>query len=124
MVVALAASAPAAGAARASTPPPPGFIESPPATPHGRDFKQLKASSVRTYRLLLSWIRVERPAPRSDGTHSYYDSVFVNTGRRGVRIMPLLDGSPRWAASRSTYPPTTSTGKLAFRRFAAAAAKR
>jgi len=128
--LALAAAALALGPARAEAAAPPrGFMGVTAWDPvSDTQFKQLGASNVRLYRMLILWKQVEPRPPRADGTHvydwSYYDGVFTRAARRGIRIMPLLHGSPSWAASRPTLQPTSTSAKAAFDAFAKAAAKR
>ena len=87
-----------------------------------RDFAKLAGSNVRLYRMDVLWNKVEPRPPRSDGTHvyewRYYDRMFRTAARHGVRILPVLQGSPRWAASRPQIQPRTTVGKAAFAAFA------
>ena len=93
-----------------------------------RDFAKLAGSNVRLYRMDVLWNQVEPRPPRSDGTHvyewRYYDRMFRTAARHGVRILPILQGSPRWAASRPQIQPRTTVGKAAFAAFAREAGKR
>ena len=110
-------------AATAATPPP-GFFGvtawDPVSNP---EFDKLRGARARTYRLLLRWNDVK---PKRTGTYrwGHYDRVFENAAKRGIRIMPVLHDTPRWAAPRATYRPTSAAGKRAFNDFAYQAAKR
>lgn len=51
--------------------------------------------------------------------------MFRRAAVRGVRLMPLLHGAPRWSgAPGPTYQPTTASRKRAFEDFAHAAVRR
>src|SRR5918997_696588 len=77
---------------------------------------RLAGSKARVYRVLILWQQVERGAPQGDCTvrctqyydWEYYDQMFRRAAVRGVRLMPLLHGAPRWSgAPGPTYQPTT-----------------
>jgi len=126
VAIAVAALAPAAAGAAA---PPRGFMGV-TAWDELSDtqFRQLAGANVRLYRMDVLWNRVEPRPPRADGTHvydwRYYDAMFARAARRGVRILPIVHGSPRWAASRPRYQPSSSVAKQSFDAFAREAAKR
>jgi len=93
-----------------------------------RDFARLRDANVRLFRMDLVWRRVEPREPGADGMHhynwDYYDGEFRRAARRGVRILPLVHGSPRWVSRRARWQPTTEVHKAAFDAFATAAARR
>jgi hypothetical protein len=86
------------------------------------DFASLGRARIGTLRTLLVWREVE-PTP---GRRNWaaFDSVVENAALNGVRVMPTLFGSPRFAAPRIRFPPKTPAGRAAFARFAAGAAVR
>ena len=84
--------------------------------------RRLDRANVGLYRVTLKWSGVESKRGRYDW--AYYDRLFLRASRSNVRLLPVLLGSPAWAARREPYPPTTSANKRAFYRFAAAAADR
>jgi hypothetical protein len=93
----------------------------------------MSRSKIRTYRMLILWHKVEPNAPVGDCsqrcTHDYdwtfYDDMFRKAALRGVRILPILHGSPRWSGAwKQQVQPTTASGKAAFQQFARAAAER
>jgi hypothetical protein len=75
------------------------------------------------YRQQISWAVVQ---PRQGEPYVWdrYDRIFADAGRQGITILPVLLGSPPWAASKQPYPPNSSSNRLAFYRFAEAAASR
>jgi polysaccharide biosynthesis protein PslG len=101
--------------------------------PDATAFARASDANVGLWRRQLSWSSIEPERPVGDCTkkctHRYrwstYDPVFRSAARRGVRILPILLASPRWANSRRTqYPPSSASAKRAFEHFAAAAARR
>jgi hypothetical protein len=70
----------------------------------------------------LNWSAIQR----RDGSYDWtrYDTIFERAAAAGVRIMPVLVGSPRWVAARPQWPPQSRSDRLAFRRFTAAAVDR
>lgn len=79
---------------------------------------QLREGNVRNIREEFRWSVVEpRPGARRWGT---YDRLFADAARRGIRILPLLQGTPRWAGATSQTVPDDPTAFAAFvSRFAA-----
>ena len=92
------------------------------------DLARLADSNVRLYRMLVAWNKVEVRPPLPDGTHlyrwAYYDAIFRRAARHGVRILPILHGSPKWVAFRPQLQPRSEFTKKAFDDFAKAAAER
>ena len=119
-LVAAATLAPANAFAAA----PPGFVGlqgwNPPTSTQLDTFRRAK---VKTYRQQISWAVVQ---PSRGGPYRWdrYDRLFANAGRQGITILPVLLGSPPWAASRQPYPPNSSSNRLAFYKFAETAAFR
>ncbi len=113
----------APASASASHLPPTGFVGlgtfgSPTAT----QLDRARGARVQTLRMQLSWARVERQ--KNTFSWSRYDQVFLQAARRGVRVMPMLLGTPRWLARWETAAPRTSTARSYFARFAQKAAHR
>jgi hypothetical protein len=80
---------------------------------------RVRATEVRWIREELPWNMVEpwRGARRWEQT----DALFVAAARRGLRVLPLLLGSPRWAARNDLALPANPDD---FGAFAARAAAR
>ena len=119
-LVAAATLAPANAFAAA----PPGFVGlqgwNPPTSTQLDTFRRAK---VKTYRQQISWAVVQ---PSRGGPYRWdrYDRLFANAGRQGITILPVLLGSPPWAARKAPYPPNSQSNRRAFYRFAETAASR
>jgi len=79
-------------------------------------------SRVDVFRFNLEWSSVE-PTP---GRRAWrrYDDVVGGAARNAVRLVPVLYGSPSFAALRATNPPTTPVARAAFARFVTDAVRR
>ena len=85
--------------------------------PTTSQWDQLGRAHAGTYRLIMSWNNVEQtPGARN---WAPYDAVFSDAARNGIRVMPMLYGSPPFVAKALTTPPTTAAGKAAFLKFVA-----
>ena len=80
------------------------------------NFRGLRQSKVSTFRMQLELDvgrarEADRWLPNTSGCNhkpyrwGRYDPIFVNAAKNGVRIMPVLLGSPSWAASKQQNPP-------------------
>ena len=118
-LVAAATLAPASAFAAA----PPGFVGIGGERPTSLQLDALQGAKVKVFRVQLNWAGVQ---PTRNGAYrwSNFDRLVAAAGQRGVTILPVLFGSPPWAASRAGYPPSGTQNRAAFYRFAAAAAKR
>ncbi len=78
------------------------------------------ALGARIAREDLEWSRVQ---PRPDGplTWGRTDGMFLSAAAQGLTLLPILDGTPRWAGPRAISMPTDPED---FARFAAAAVAR
>ena len=101
----------------------------------GANFQGLQKARISTYRIHLNWAAVEPVEPVGDCRsatgckHEPYrwdrfDPIFENAGRSAIRVMPVLLGSPSWAASKQQNPPMHASDRQAFYDFAEAAAER
>lgn len=70
-----------------------GVVPSEAVTP--ADLDQMAASGVRTLRYMFFWPAIE-PSPGSFQWASH-DSLVVEAAKRGIRILPMLYGTPGWA---------------------------
>lgn len=119
-LVAASALAPASALAAA----PPGFVGlqggERPTSPR---LDALQRANVKVFRAQLNWSAVQ---PTRGGAYRWgnYDRRVAAAGQRGITILPVLLGSPPWAASKVAYPPSGAENRTAFYRFAAAAARR
>ena len=77
---------------------------------------------VGTLRTLLFWATVEpTPGARNWGL---YDEIVANASAQGIRVLPVLFGSPAFAQSPETRYPTRTGGRSAFTRFVTDAVNR
>ncbi|HEV2773565.1 MAG TPA: hypothetical protein VGV57_12205 [Thermoleophilaceae bacterium] len=138
-LVALVAVGLALVPARASAAAPSYFVGlqgwSPPTT---SQMTKVRGARVQSYRIQLNWGSVERRRPVAgstcrrgetrSGSHCYswsgYDSIFARAAARGLRVLPVVVGTPSWVSSRQTTPPLGSTARRAYNDFTRAAARR
>ena len=89
---------------------------------------RLQRAEVHSYRLNLSWSRIERT--RGQYGWRYYDELFLGAARAGIRLLPLLFASPAWVCNPSCvnhkpqYPPRTEPQRNRFYSFVHRAARR
>lgn len=104
LVVLLLAISCASAPASASQATPSGFVGMQAwADPSVRDFDRMRSAGVRTFRANVSWSVVEpRRGQREWGR---YDELFRRAALAGIEILPVLVGTPRFAASEAQYPP-------------------
>ena len=104
LVVVAVASTFAAPAASADARPPRSFFGlaswGPPSV---AEFERMGHARVGVYRTTMLWSLVESRRNRRDW--GYYDDMVYRSGQAGMTLLPTLVGSPRFAASRETYPP-------------------
>lgn len=135
--LAVAALGLALTAASASAAPPPSFVGTQSwKDPSGAQFDKLQQANTQTFRSQMAWTSVEPDAPTGACrcVHSYrwgrYDRQFEMAARRGIRVLPILLGSPSWASRDVRWPPVAGKPgdadwkRQAFYDFAKAASKR
>ncbi len=71
--------------------------------PTAEDFVRMRSAGVTTLRDNLSWSVVEPTQGRRDWAR--YDGVFERAARAGITLVPVLVGSPSFAAPIPQYPP-------------------
>jgi hypothetical protein len=71
--------------------------------PGTRDFERMRRAGIRSFRANLNWSAVE-PTP-GERRWERYDAVFGAAARAGVEILPVIVGSPAFAARRPQFPP-------------------
>jgi hypothetical protein len=93
-----------ASAAPSASPPPAGFFGMQSWTDAtARDLERMRRADVRVLRANISWSVVEpRPGVRD---WDRYDELFRRAARAGIELVPVLVGSPGFAASHVQYPP-------------------
>lgn len=88
-----------------------------------KDLKRLKAARVRNVRWGFSWSQVEA----TRGTYNWHvpDRMIGAFASRGIRVLPVLRGTPRWAGRTPTTPPLSrKRARNGWRRFLTAATER
>ncbi len=72
-------------------------------TPSYGELVRMRQGGAGTYRFALLWPVVE--PTRGARNWAPYDEVVTRAARAGLRMLPVLHGSPPFAARRATYPP-------------------
>jgi hypothetical protein len=83
--------------------------------PTQSEWNTMGRGRVGTLRMLLFWPTVE-PA-RGQRDYRLYDEIIANASAQGIRLLPVLFGSPSFAASRVTRPPVSKGARQAFAQF-------
>jgi hypothetical protein len=92
-------------------------------TPDQVDFHSMAAAKVGTYRAIFDWSAVE-PVPGARDWGSF-DVVVARAASAGMDVLPVMIGSPPFAAPRPQYPPLRSAqGRTSFAAFLRDAAGR
>lgn len=91
-------------------------------TPSAADFDAMGRGRVDVFRFNLEWSRVE-PLP-GRRVWGHYDDLVAAAARNGIALLPVLYGTPGFAAPRSTNPPLAGPARVAFARFVADAVRR
>ncbi len=86
------------------------------------DHTRLYNARIGVQRQNVAWREVE--ARRGHYDWRRYDWQFEHASNAGIRVMPVLVGSPAWASDDVHHPPLTSEGRLAYYRFVHAVVKR
>jgi hypothetical protein len=91
-------------------------------TPTDAEFQRMGRGGIGVYRFNIAWPVVEfTPGARN---WTPYDEIVISASRAGLRLVPVLVGSPSNWASRASYPPRGEAGTRAFARFARDAVRR
>ena len=71
-----------------------------------KDVFYLKASGATTVRWIMNWQHVE--PKRGTWNWSESDAVVGDLAAQGIRVLPVMWGSPGWVASRAVTPPIST----------------
>jgi len=88
-----------------------------------KDFRSLSRANVKTVRWTMQWSNIEG----SKGNYNWAlpDKVIGGLSARGIRVLPVVFGSPDWVTKPRTKPPTGSKeGRQAWKDFLTAAVNR
>jgi hypothetical protein len=90
--------------------------------PGAPDFVRMSQAGIRTYRANLLWSIVEyRKGARN---WQPYDQLVTSAASARIGLLPVLLGSPRFAAKRYQYPPRTRKALRSYTAFVRDAARR
>ena len=90
---------------------------------HGRDTGKLAKSGAKTVRWTFAWPRIEHSSGSFDWSEP--DQLVGDLAARGIRVLPVLDRSPKWVAKSAVTPPISSPqARNAWKRFLREAVKR
>jgi hypothetical protein len=88
-----------------------------------KDPRKLKQSGAKNVRWTFYWPRIERSKGQFDW--SVADEVVGDLASKGIRILPVLDGTPSWVAKPPIAPPIGSKQeRTAWKGFLRAAVRR
>jgi hypothetical protein len=74
---------------------------------HDADLGKLDKSGVKTVRWTMFWQRIERSSGQFDW--SVADTVIGKLADKGIRVLPVLFGTPPWVADSGNVPPVQSS---------------
>jgi polysaccharide biosynthesis protein PslG len=72
--------------------------------PTAREFKRMGRGKVGTLRLNVYWSEIQGLGP-AYYNWAPYDEVIGEAAENGIRVLPTIYGTPRWAANQLKYPP-------------------
>ncbi len=72
--------------------------------PTASEFNRLGRGKLGTLRLNMYWSEIQ---PQQGNLYFWdrYDEIISNAAQHGIRVLPTIYGSPRWAANQLKYPP-------------------
>src|SRR5688500_9320442 len=88
------------------------------------DYTRMKRIGADSVRWIFYWPSIQ---PRAGGAYNWgpYDALLTTTARRGLEVLPVLYGTPRWLArDPRTLPTRTARQKRAWSAFVRAAVGR
>ena len=72
----------------------------------GKDVRKLNKSGAKTVRWAFFWARLEHFSGRFNWEPS--DNVVGDLASKGIRVLPILYGTPPWVAKSPSKPPIES----------------
>jgi len=72
----------------------------------GKDARMLGKSGAKTVRWSMFWARIERSPGQFDWTVP--DRVVGDLASKGIKVLPILSGTPSWLAKSPSKPPLNS----------------
>lgn len=86
------------------------------------EFSTMGRGRVGTLRMLLFWATVE--PNRGERHWELCDQLIANASAQGIRVLPVLFGSPSFAARSATRPPVSKSARRAWAAFVTDAVNR
>lgn len=113
------------GSAKTTPRPPAGFFGMGPQTAlTPADARYMKAGGIETVRIPVEWAAIE-PTKNGELQWGYLDEVVGTLARAGLRVLPVIQGTPAWLAHDSRRLPIDSARqRAAWKAFLAAAVER
>jgi hypothetical protein len=68
----------------------------------GKDTDHMRRAGIGTARVLVDWAQAE--PVRGTENWTLLDAAFAKYARRGIRLMPIVAGSPHWAVHKGGPP--------------------
>jgi hypothetical protein len=88
-----------------------------------KDAGMLKKSGAKTVRWIMFWPRIESSSGNFDWSQP--DKFVGDLAAKGIRVLPIMWGSPRWVEPQAITPPlNTQAARDAWQGFLKAAVKR
>jgi len=72
----------------------------------GKDARKLDKSGAKTVRWSMFWARIEQSPGNFNWNAS--DKVVGDLAGKGIKVLPILSGTPNWLASSPSRPPLKS----------------
>src|SRR3954452_15137228 len=72
----------------------------------GKDASMIQKSGAKTVRWIMFWPRIE-PTP-GHFNWSGTDKLVGDLAAKGIRVLPIMNGAPRWVEPRAIIPPIGS----------------
>jgi hypothetical protein len=83
----------------------------------------MKAGGIGSVRLIAPWITTQ-PYKRGGYDWTALDEGVGTAARAGLRVLPVLYGTPRWLGKQTTLPIDNATQRREWKRFVTAAVER
>ena len=88
-----------------------------------KDAEYMKAGGIGSVRLIAPWITTQ-PYKRGGYDWTALDEGVGTAARAGLRVLPVLYGTPRWLGKQTTLPIDNATQRREWKRFVTAAVER
>jgi hypothetical protein len=114
----------AQGSAKRASSAPAGFFGiGPQSTLTDEDARYMSAGGIETIRLPFAWASIQ-PTAKGGYLWGPFDEAVSVAARHGLRVLPVLYGTPRWLAAKPTTLPISGRARSAWTAFLSAAVDR